>query len=417
VDAKTTTKPARIADKTTKPSTEATRATDKPTTKVDTKTTTKPEAAKATAKTDSKITDKPATKVDAKTSETTAKSDKPAAESTKAADKPTAKSDKPTAKADTDKTAGKTAAVGKTDMAAKTAKSSGWEKGYKWGKTNTEAGLKAGGQTLKAAFHPKTMLIGAGMTVGMKIYQQVKNGEKVDIGKAVGYLATGEFVGGYVGAGLGAAAGSAIGAFVGGGIPVVGPIIGAFMPSLFAIAGGSIGSQMGNGLSTGRRPTLKEAWANIDKADMAGRAAGSTIGMMIGSALLPGIGTFVGGFVGNLVGGKLVSMLRGKKGDELGQVRVVGPGMAIVTTVPNDMKASSNSNFGNHDTSNGSGTVTHDSTSSGDSINTVKARMEAAYKRYSQLLANDQGNSQEAIQALKEYKEAYNEYSQMLMQR
>ncbi len=363
-------------------------AETKPTTETKPATANKPDATKPTAET------KPsANKPETTNDQTATKPDstKPADSNKPAANKP--ETTKPSAVAAASST--------KPVVAPKTSRmSEAYKKGYDWGKTNTNNATKAGGQTLKAAFSPKSMLLGAGLTVGMKIVQQVRSGEKVDIGAAVKYLGTGEYIGGYVGGGLGAAAGSAIGAFMSGGIPVIGPVIGAFMPAAFALIGGSLGAQMGNGIATGRRPSLKEAWSSIDKGDLAGRAIGSTVGMMIGSALLPGIGTFIGGFVGNLVGGKIVSWIRGKKGDDLSQIRIVGPGMVQVLTTPSSSSSSGNVQVHQGITNHGN---------NGNAVS-LKQRMEASYKRYSQLLGNGQGNSQAATQALREYKEAYNEY-------
>ena len=138
----------------------------------------------------------------------------------------------------------------------------------------------------------------AASTVGMKLFEQVKNGEKIDVGKAVGHLATGKFIGSFVGSGIGSAVGNMAGTLLATSIPVAGPILGAFMPALFSMTGGALAGQMGTDVDKGIMPSFKRAWAAIDKVDLAARAAGTTIGSVIGSLLLPGIGTAIGSFVG-----------------------------------------------------------------------------------------------------------------------
>ncbi|EKD69043.1 MAG: hypothetical protein ACD_47C00286G0004, partial [uncultured bacterium] len=108
------------------------------------------------------------------------------------------------------------------------------------------ASLLSGGSALKSAFSPGKIGMSAASTVGMKLFEQVKNGEKIDVGKAVGHLATGKFIGSFVGSGIGSAVGNMAGTLLATSIPVAGPILGAFMPALFSMTGGALAGQMGS---------------------------------------------------------------------------------------------------------------------------------------------------------------------------
>jgi hypothetical protein len=113
--------------------------------------------------------------------------------------------------------------------------------------------------------------------------------------------------------------------------------------------------------------------------------------------LLPGIGGMVGGIVGGIVGGKVLSFFRGDKGEETAGTSAVTP--VGVINVPES---------GNHSGTTDNSSVTNgysDSDSNGTSDDYELMRQ--AYKRYSVLVANGQGDSAEAQQALMTYKEAY----------
>jgi hypothetical protein len=247
------------------------------------------------------------------------------------------------------------------------------------------------------------MLLSAGITVGFKLVEQVRNGEKISIGKAVGHLASGEFVGGYAGAGLGAAAGSVIGSLLGGTIPIVGPVIGALAPAVFAHVGGTIGAQLGNGLATGQRPKLGQIISSMDKGMVFAQSIGSVVGFTLGNMLLPGIGGFAGGIIGSMVGSKLLNMIRGRK-DKLSVSAVSVAGGGAVISASKGVRSSGlvrgRVNI-----------MDKIRTKSVGSGNSAYNRLIAAYKRYSQYLSNGKGNTPEGIKALKDYKEALSNYN------
>jgi hypothetical protein len=290
----------------------------------------------------------------------------------------------------TEEVAKKAEAVAKTEVAAQPGR--------------MKTALDAGKSTLKAGFSPKSFLIAGGITVGFKIAEQVRNGEKISIGKAVGHLASGQFLGGYTGAVLGASAGSVVGSLLSGSIPVVGPVLGALAPALFGHVGGYLGAKMGDDLSTGQRPSLKDAIASMDKGAIFASSIGSVAGFALGNMLLPGIGGMVGGIVGSMVGSKILGLIRGRKDKQsVTSVVMAGPvsianttttsaGSAAIVSQPTGITVG-NSNLGGS---------AHD-------------KLMAAYKRYSSFLSNGQGNSAGAIQALKEYKEALAAYKSKVM--
>ncbi len=263
---------------------------------------------------------------------------------------------------------------------------------------------------MKQSFSVKSIGISAGLTVGFKLVEQIKNGEKINIGKAVGYLATGEFVGSFVGSGLGSAAGAVVGTFAST-IPVVGPVLGAFMPAIFSMAGGAIGAGMGNDLAAGQRPSFKKAWAAIDKVDLIGRAIGSTAGAAIGSMICPGIGTMIGGMIGGFIGGKVVELIRGKQGNKEVNIRYgAGPGGIMVNVAPSGAPAANP--FPDKPGTVEGGFVPDKNTVSGENSDTksLKDKMVAAYQTYAQLLSEGKGDSPEGQQALQNYKQAFNAY-------
>jgi hypothetical protein len=241
----------------------------------------------------------------------------------------------------------------------------------------------------------------------MKLFEQVKNGEKIDVGKAVGHLATGKFIGSFVGSGIGSAVGNMAGTLLATSIPVAGPILGAFMPALFSMAGGALAGQMGSDVDKGIMPSFKRAWAAIDKPDLIARAAGSTIGSVLGSLLLPGIGTAIGGFLGGMIGGALVSLIR-KKTDPAGEGKTnnkadnirfgVDPNGPIVNIIPEADAALY---------------LKYDAVDLklGERAKELKDRIVACYRRYVQLLSNGFSyTSKECQSVFNEYKKSVNEY-------
>lgn len=269
------------------------------------------------------------------------------------------------------------------------------------------ASLLSGGSALKSAFSPGKIGMSAASTVGMKLFEQVKNGEKIDVGKAVGHLATGKFIGSFVGSGIGSAVGNMAGTLLATSIPVAGPILGAFMPALFSMTGGALAGQMGSDVDKGIMPSFKRAWAAIDKVDLAARAAGTTIGSVIGSLLLPGIGTAIGSFVGGFIASKLVSLIR-KKADPAGEGKTnnkvdnlrfgVDPDGPIVNIIPEADAALY---------------LKYDAVDLklGERAKELKDRIVACYRRYVQLLSNGFSyTSNECQSVFNEYKKSVNEY-------
>jgi len=257
--------------------------------------------------------------------------------------------------------------------------------------------LGAGKDSLKSSFSVRNIAMSAGLTVGFKIFEQIKSGQPVSIGKAVGYLATGEFAGSFVGSSLGSAAGSVVGSLVGSSIPVVGPIIGAFMPAIFGAFGGSLGAQMGNDLSAGQMPSFRKAIASIDKVAVLGQAVGSTVGAAIGSMLLPGIGSIVGGIVGGMIGNLIVNKIRGR----VEPSTVSSVNVATHQVIFNEQLPPPPASQPTATSSIGGGSA------SGD----LYGSMVAAYKQYSQLLAEGKGETAEGQQSLSQYKQLYTQYA------
>ena len=260
--------------------------------------------------------------------------------------------------------------------------------------------LSAGKDSLKASFSVKNLGISAGLTVGFKLFEQVKNGEKISIGKAVGHLATGEFAGSFVGSGLGSAAGTVVGSLLGSSIPVVGPIIGALMPAIFGQVGGHLGASMGNDLASGQKPSFKKAIASIDKVAVLGQAVGSTIGAAIGSMLLPGIGTMIGGLAGSMIANIIINKVRNraKSNYHVSGVNAQGGQVIYGEQLAPPPAQPVLSNMG----TNASG--------DGQAQNTYE-RMINAYKLYSQMLSEGKGETPECQQALSEYKQLYTNYA------
>jgi len=177
--------------------------------------------------------------------------------------------------------------------------------------TSRQATVASGKIAFKNAFSPVNIGFSAATTVGFKIFEQVKNGEKVDIIKAASELTKGKYIGSFIGSGLGSVAGNMVGTAISTAVPGVGPIIGAFMPALFSMAGGALGGQFGDDISKGYVPSFQKAWASIDKVDLAGRVVGTTVGAAIGSLLLPGVGTAIGSIVGGIIGSKVAGFVKG----------------------------------------------------------------------------------------------------------
>jgi nucleoside 2-deoxyribosyltransferase len=260
--------------------------------------------------------------------------------------------------------------------------------------------LSAGKDSLKASFSVKNLGISAGLTVGFKIFEQVKSGQKISIGKAVGHLATGEFAGSFVGSSLGSAAGTVVGSLLGSSIPVVGPILGALMPAVFGQVGGHLGASMGNDLASGQKPSFKKAIASIDKVAVLGQAVGSTIGAAIGSMLLPGFGSMIGGLAGSMIANIIINKVRNraKSNYHISGVNAQGGQIIYSEQLAPPPAQPVLSNMG----TNASG--------DGQAQNTYE-RMINAYKLYSQLLSEGKGETPECQQALSEYKQLYTNYA------
>ena len=270
------------------------------------------------------------------------------------------------------------------------------------------ASMLAGGSALKSSFSVQKLGFSAAGTVGMKIFEQVKNGEKIDIGKAAGHLATAKYIGSFIGSGIGSAAGNIAGTFLAALVPGVGPILGAFMPALFSMTGGAMAGQMGSDIDKGILPSFKRAWAAIDKVDLAARAAGTTIGSVIGSLLLPGIGTAIGSFLGGMIASKLTGLLRSKmnsggtapKKNIADNIRYgIEPEGVIINVIPE---------------ADASLYLKYDAVDMrlGERAKQLKDNIIAAYTKYVQLLSSGfSAGSSECMTVFNEYKKAVSEYS------
>ena len=269
------------------------------------------------------------------------------------------------------------------------------------GMSSTGAALEAGKISVKNAFSVKNIGFSAASTVGMNLFEQVKNGEKLDIGKAASELATGKYIGSLIGSGLGSAAGSALGTLMATSIPVVGPILGAFMPSLFSMTAGAMAGQMGSDIDSGKIPSFKRAWAAIDKVDLVGRVVGTTVGAAIGSLLLPGIGTAIGSFLGGIIGSKIAGLFKKKettgKVNKTDNVRYgVDPGTTLNVVPIAD--PSLYLLYGSEEIK------------LGTRAKELKDKVVNAYRRYVQLLSSNKATSAECQSAVNDYKRTVSEY-------
>ncbi len=270
------------------------------------------------------------------------------------------------------------------------------------------ASMLAGGSALKSSFSVKKIGFSAASTVGMKIFEQVKNGEKIDIGKAAAHLATAKYAGSFIGSGIGSAAGNIAGTFLAASVPGVGPVLGAFMPALFSMTGGALAGQMGSDIDKGILPSFKRAWAAVDKVELAARAAGTTIGSVIGSLLLPGIGTAIGSFLGGMIAGKLTGLVRSKINSGVAPVKKniadnirygVEPEGVIISVIPE---------------ADASLYLKYDAVDMrlGERAKKLKDNIIAAYSKYVQLISAGFGaGSSECMAVFNEYKRAVSEYS------
>ncbi len=269
------------------------------------------------------------------------------------------------------------------------------------------ASVTSGASALKNSFSVSKIGFSAASTVGMKLFDQVRKGEKLDIGKAVGTLATGKYIGSFVGSGIGSAVGNMAGTLLATSVPGIGPVLGAFMPALFSMTGGALAGQMGSDVDKGIMPSFKRAWASIDKVDLVARAAGTTIGSVLGSILLPGIGTAVGSFLGGMIASKLVSLVRKKKdpgaapsSNKADNIRYgVEPEGVILNIIPEADAALY---------------LKYDAVDIklGERAKKLKDNIIAAYRKYVRLISEGFSySSNECQQTFTEFKQAVNEYN------
>ena len=126
----------------------------------------------------------------------------------------------------------------------------------------------------------------------------------------------------------------------------------------------------------------------------------------------------IGGMIGNFIGGKVVELIRGKKGNEVKNIRYgVGPGGLSVNVGPAGSESSPGENpfIGKDDTS--SGFIPDKNTiqpGGSNDAKSLKDRMVSAYQRYAQLLSEGKGETAEGQQALQEYKQAFNAYEEFM---
>ncbi|MBI2943182.1 MAG: hypothetical protein HYY25_03170 [Candidatus Wallbacteria bacterium] len=157
---------------------------------------------------------------------------------------------------------------------------------------------------------PLNIALAVGSVAGMNVIGQLSSTGQVDVGKAVGFIATPQFWGGLVGSGVGySLAAIALTTF----LPPGGGIVASVLPTFGAMTASILGGHVG---SAGF--DMKKALANVNFGEVIGQAAGSTIGLFAGGV----IGQFLGGTLGSMagpVGTVLGSMMMGWIGGTIGK--------------------------------------------------------------------------------------------------
>lgn len=167
-------------------------------------------------------------------------------------------------------------------------------------------------EQFKQPFQPQNLMLAVGATAGMHVLNQLKSGEGVDFGKALGFLGEGSFWGGMVGSGVGygvmAAVATAFFPPGAGLIPVLAPMFAGLTGSIF-------GWELGAGLFSGQG--LSESLSQLSPTRVLGQAAGSTVGLLVGANLGVALGGVLGSFGGPL-GAVVGSVMLGKIGAQVG---------------------------------------------------------------------------------------------------
>ncbi|MBI3894180.1 MAG: hypothetical protein HY303_21895 [Candidatus Wallbacteria bacterium] len=157
---------------------------------------------------------------------------------------------------------------------------------------------------------PMNIALSIGTVAGMNVIGQMASGGQVDIGKAVGFIATKQFWGGLVGSGVGYSLAAITLTTL---LPPGGGIVAAVLPTFGAMTASILGGHIGSACFN-----LKTALANVNFGEVIGQAAGSTVGLFAGGV----IGQFLGGTLGSMagpIGTVMGSMMMGWIGGTIGR--------------------------------------------------------------------------------------------------
>lgn len=171
-------------------------------------------------------------------------------------------------------------------------------------------------QQLLTPLHPSNIGLAVGATAGMNLWNQMKSGEEIDLGKAMSFVGEKSFWGGVVGSGVGYALMARVAfQFFPLGVGLV-PGLGMIFPVFAGMAGSIAGWELGSGMIQGR--SMEEIFKEMDLVQVAGQAVGSTVGMLVGAhygAMLGAIGGPIGAIIGSIlfapVGASIVNSVVG----------------------------------------------------------------------------------------------------------
>jgi len=144
---------------------------------------------------------------------------------------------------------------------------------------------------LKQPFKPTSIATAVGITAGLNILKQVKNGEKLSLVDAMSFVKEKTFWGGMMASGIGYALSSYVAMSL---LPPGVGVVAALVPTFAGMLGSALGWEIG---SADGKP-IGDVFKDLDFAQMVGQAAGSSLGVVLGGQLamvmFAGLGTIAG---------------------------------------------------------------------------------------------------------------------------
>jgi len=166
---------------------------------------------------------------------------------------------------------------------------------------------------LKQPFRPSSIAMAVGINAGLNLLHQMRDGEGLDVGKALSFVGEKTFWGGMVGSGVAYGVASYVASAL---LPPGVGMVAALVPTFAGMFASALGWEAGSGLAGGM--SLGEALKNVSLPEMLGQAAGSSLGIILGGQLamvmFAGLGTVagpLGAIAGALVLGPLGAKLAG----------------------------------------------------------------------------------------------------------